>query len=53
MRYIYIHTHNDQPIDFFTDEDLVEYICEYNVDTSEQLESLDDAINARFMEIFA
>lgn len=53
MRYIYIHTLNDQPIDFYTDEDLDEYICEYNVDTSEHMESLDDAINARYMGMFA
>lgn len=53
MRYIYINTLNDQPTDFFTDEDLTEYVCEYTVDTSELMESLDDAINARYMEMFA
>lgn len=39
---------NDQALDFM-DED--EFVCDFNVDTSEQLESLDDAINARYREL--
>jgi hypothetical protein len=40
----------DQPIDLMDDTD---FVCEFNVDTSEQLESLDDAINARYREIWS
>lgn len=40
----------DQPIDFMDDTD---FVCEFNVDTSEQLDSLDDAINAKYREIWS
>ena len=41
---------NDQPIDFLDDE---EFVCEFNLDASDQLESLDDAINAKYKELWA
>ena len=41
---------NDQALDLMDDTD---FVCEFNVDTSDQLESLDDAINARYKEIWS
>lgn len=49
MHYLVIRPTTDEPLDFL-DED--EYVCEY-MSESEVMESLDDAILARYREIWA
>jgi len=50
LMYLVIPRLTDNPLDFLDDE---EFICEYTPNPDEVTESLDDAINARYKEIWS
>lgn len=50
LTYLIIPPTHDQPLDFLDDKD--EYVCEF-LHESEVMESLDDAILARYREIWS
>jgi hypothetical protein len=51
LTYLIITPNHDQPLDFMDDKD--EYVCDLNISEDEVLESLDDAIMARYREIWS
>jgi hypothetical protein len=51
---MYLHltpSTSDQPIDFMADMD--EYVCEFNIDESELMETLDDSILNSYRAIWS
>ena len=50
LMYLVIPRTTDNPLDFLDDE---EFVCEYTPNTDETTESLDDAINATYKEIWS
>ena len=50
LMYLVIPRTTDNPLDFMDDE---EFVCEYTPNTDETTESLDDAINATYKEIWS
>jgi hypothetical protein len=50
LTYLIITPNHDQPIDLMDDED---YVCTFDPTDDEVTESLDDAINATFKQLWA
>jgi hypothetical protein len=50
LNYLIIPRTSDNPLDFM-DED--EFVCQFNPDNDEITESLEDAINAKYKEIWS
>lgn len=50
LMYLVIPNTSDNPLDFMAED---EFVCEYTPDNDEITESLDDAINAKYKEIWS
>lgn len=50
LTYLVLARTDDNPVDFMDDD---EFVCEYTPNNDEITESLDDAINAKYKEIWS